>query len=352
MTIQPLPPSHPHEISVTEAVEPAYERVKLMLFKPFNFTKWIVIGFCAWLAGLGESGGGGSGFNGGNFSGGNDNHGAEDLRHFFHQASDYVTANLDWIVPLAIFVFVLALGIWLVLLWLNSRGKFMFLHCVALDVAEVDVPWHRYAGPANSLFRFRVVLGLVGMVLFLPLVVVMAVDIIRMVLQSEINLPAIMICAALTLVLIVLSIVFGLIHKFTVDFVVPLLYLRGGTCMAAWREFWRLLAAHPGKFTIYILFQIVLGMAIGALIVAVCVGTCCIGCCLAALPFIGTVFLLPVFVFKRAYPLYYLAQYGSQYDVFPRPTPPPVPTTPPAPPAAPPGPISPTPESGPAPTAS
>jgi hypothetical protein len=28
---------------------------------------------------------------------------------------------------------------------------------------------------------------------------------------------------------------------------------------------------------------------------------------------------LPVLVFKRAYALYYLAQYGPQYDVFPAP---------------------------------
>ncbi len=63
MNIQP-PSSHPREIGVTEAIEPAYERVKQMLFKPFNLTKWITIGFCAWLAGFGESGGGGGGFNG------------------------------------------------------------------------------------------------------------------------------------------------------------------------------------------------------------------------------------------------------------------------------------------------
>ena len=350
MTIQPLPPSHPPEISVTEVIEPAYERVKQMLFKPFDFTKWIVIGFCAWLAGLGESGGGGSGFNGGGSSGGNDNTNvAEDFRHFYHQASDYVTANLAWIVPLAVFAMVLLLALWLVVLWLNSRGKFMFLHCVALDVAEIEVPWRKYAAEANSLFRFRIAVGLAGMVLFLPVLVVIAVAIIQMLLQNEINMPAVMLCAALALVFIVLAIVFGLIHKFTVDFVVPLLYLRGGTCLAAWREFLQLLAAHPGKFTIYILFQIVLGMAIGALVIAVFIGTCCIACCLSALPFIGTVLLLPVLIFKRAYPLYYLAQYGPQYDVFPK-LAPPTPPTPPAPPA-PPQPPNPMPEPGPTPAA-
>ena len=334
MTIQPLPPSHPPEISVTEAIEPAYERVKLMLFKPFNFTKWIVIGFCAWLAGLGESGGGGGGFNGGNFSGGNNNKSAEDFRHFYHQTSDYVLANLAWIVPLAVFLFLLFIGIWVLLIWLSSRGKFMFLHCVAGDVAEVDVPWRKYAAVANSLWRFRIAIGLIGMVLFLPMVVFMAIDIIRMVLQDEVEISGIMLAAGLFMCLILSSIVFALIQKFTMDFVVPILFLRGGTCMAAWREFWRLLAANPGRFTVYILFQIVLGMAIGALVLAVFVVTCCIACCLAALPFVGTVLLLPVLIFKRAYALYYLAQYGPQYDVFPKAQPPAATTNPAPAPAA------------------
>lgn len=319
MSIQPLPPSHPPEISVTEAIEPAYTRVKQMLFQPFDFTKWIIIGFCAWLAGFCESGGGG--FNGGNYSGGNhtnNTHGVEDFRHFCHQVSDYVVQNIGWIVPLAIFLFVLFLAIWAVFLWLGSRGKFMFLHCVALNVAEVDVPWRKYAAVANSLFRFRLGIGLIGMIMCLPMIVLMLIDIFRMVLAGEPDMPGILMAAGLFLALMFLGLVFGLIHKFTTDFVVPIQFLRGSMCMAAWREFWSLLAANPGRFTVYILFQIVLGMAIGALVLAAFVVTCCIACCLSRLPFVGTVLLLPVLIFKRAYPLYYLAQYGPQYDVFPK----------------------------------
>jgi hypothetical protein len=320
MTIQPLPTNRPPEISVTEAVEPAYERVKLMLFKPFDFTKWIVLGFCAWLAGLGEYHGGGSGFHGGNFSGQNNDQTLEDFRHFYRQASNYVLANLDWIVPAIVLSVFLVLAIWAALLWLNSRGKFMFLHCVVGDVAEIDVPWCKYAREANSLFCFRILLALAGMVFCLPLIAFMVVDVIRMILQNDVNLPGVMLAVGLLLAWILISIVFALARKFTVDFVVPVQFLRGCTCIAAWREIWRLLAANPGKFAVYILFQIVLGMAIGAMIAALFVATCCTACCVAAIPFVGTVLLLPVSVFKRAYPLYYLAQYGPQYDVFPKPT--------------------------------
>ena len=55
-------------------------------------------------------------------------------------------ANLGWIIPLTILV---CCGLALVVLWLSSRGKFMFLHCVALDKAEVAEPWSKLAGAAT-----------------------------------------------------------------------------------------------------------------------------------------------------------------------------------------------------------
>jgi hypothetical protein len=252
-----------------------------------------------------------------------------------------VLANLDWIIPLAGFLVLLLLAIWLLVLWLSSRGKFMFLHCVALDTAEVDVPWNKYAGEANSLFRLRIALCAAGLVLCLPLVVFLAMDIIRMVLQNEADVAGVLLAVGLGLVLIFLSIVFALIHKFLGDFVVPIQFLRGGTCLAAGREFWVLLSANPGKFTVYILFRIVLGMAIQAIILATIIVTCCIACCLLVIPFVGTVLLLPVLIFKRAYPLYYLAQYGPQYDVFPKPAAPPTVPTPPEAPMPPLSPVQP-----------
>jgi len=321
MSIQPPPSSRPREISVAEPVAPALERVKQMLFKPFDLAKWITIGFCAWLAGLGESGGGGGGnFNTGNHFGDHNGQPAEQFRQFYHKASDYVMFNLGWIIPVAILLVLMGAAMWLLVLWLNSRGKFMFLHCVALDKAEVAEPWSKFANEANSLFRFRIVLGLIGMILTLPLVVFMLLAILRMFLNGEADVAGVLTAVGLGLGLLLVAVVFAIIHKFLVDFVVPIQYLRGGSCLAAWRELFALLAEHPGSFVLYLLFQIVLGMAISMLVLAVVLVTCCCAGCLLLLPFIGTVLLLPVLVFKRAYPLYYFAQYG--YDVFAIPPPP------------------------------
>lgn len=326
MNIQP-PSSHPREISVTEALEPALERVKQMLFKPFNLAKWFTIGFCAWLAGLGESGGG---FHGGfndnsHHFNGHSGQPAEQFRHFYYQASDYVLLNLAWLVPVVAMALIFVIALWLLLLWLNCRGKFMFLHCIALDKAEVEVPWKKFARPANSLLRFRIALGIAAFVVTLPMLILIAACVIRMVLRGEPDFAGVMSAIGLTLGFLVLALAFGLIRRFLMDFVVPIMFLRGGSCLAAWGEFFALFTTHFWNFVLYLLFRIVLNLAISILILLAVLATCCILGCLMLLPFFGTVLLLPVLIFKRAYPLYYLAQFGPRYDVFPPPAVPPLP---------------------------
>jgi len=321
--IQPVT-THPVEINVVEPISPALERVKRMLFQPFDLGKWFVIGFCAWLACLGE--GGGSGFH---VPGGGGGHGGggENFRHEFEHVKDYILNNLGWIVPLAAVVVVIGLGLGLLFLWLNSRGKFMFLHCVALDQAEVTRPWCQFAHEGNSLFLFRLGLGLIGWVLTLPLIGMIAVMIYRMVQRGEPDVGGILGAVGLGLVLIAVAMVFAIIHKLTTDFVVPIMFLRRSRCLKAWRELWTLLSSHAAQFILYFLFSIVLAMAIGMMVVLVMFATCCC-CCLMLLPYVGTVLLLPILMFKRCYSLYFLAQFGPEYNVFP-PAAPPVSATPP-----------------------
>lgn len=51
----------PDYVSVIEPITPAIERVKTVLFRPFDLGKWFVIGLSAWLAQFGQNGGGGGG---------------------------------------------------------------------------------------------------------------------------------------------------------------------------------------------------------------------------------------------------------------------------------------------------
>jgi hypothetical protein len=305
-----MTPQRPPTVSVIEPISPAFEKVKTILFSPFDLRKWFVIGFCAWLAFLGKSGGG----NGGGGRGG----GPPDVHEGFGQAKVFVLENLGWIIPVALIGVMLIIVLWLVSTWLSSRGRFMFLHCVAENKAEVKVPWAKFRQHANSLFLFRIVFGLIGFaVIGLPCL--LAVGLIAITIANNGSVAAAVLgIVMIVLMIVAISIVFALIGKFTMDFVVPIMFLRTTSCTAGWREFLTILSVNKVRFVLYILFQIVITIAIGAIFsIGFCIG-CCL-CCVSLLlliPYIGTVILLPVLVFKRAYSLLYLGQFGPEFDVF------------------------------------
>src|SRR5512138_214223 len=104
-------------INVIDPVGRALDRVNLMLFQPFDLGKWFTIGFCAWLAVLGEGGGGG-GFNF-HFPSGS-SHSGRSVRHELERVGDFVASNLYWIIPLAIGLVVVGLAVWVLFTWLSS----------------------------------------------------------------------------------------------------------------------------------------------------------------------------------------------------------------------------------------
>ena len=128
----------------------AWERMKHILWRPFDLSRWIVLGFSAWLAGLADGSGGGGwkwimdndDFRGGSAFGshGNSWEGASDL--------------LLWL-PLLFVIIMAVAAILLVILWVSSRSKFIFLDNVVHNRAEIVEPWHRLRDLGNSLFLWR-----------------------------------------------------------------------------------------------------------------------------------------------------------------------------------------------------
>lgn len=306
-------PPLPQNVSLTLPVNQAISRVKWMLFQPFDLGRWFVIGFCAWLALLGRGGmHGGFNYNFGPHHGG----GPQSLGEAFEQAREYVLQNLAWLLPLALGILVLIVAVWILILWVSSRGRFMFLHCVAYNRAEVKAPWHRYAKESNSLFWFRLLLGILGAITTLPFAIGMVLLIIGMVNHGAASLGGVVGALGLALGLMALVIALQVVVKFTEDFVVPIQFIRGGSSSQGWLTLLGLISNNVSHFILYLLFQVVLALTIFVLVLTVVVATCCIAGCLFALPYLGTVLLLPVFVFRRAYSAYYLAQYGPEFDVF------------------------------------
>ncbi|MHC5158954.1 MAG: DUF7544 domain-containing protein [Planctomycetota bacterium] len=312
------------QISVIEPIGAAIEKTKQILFQPFDITKWFAIGFCAFLATLGNGGwpnaGGGGGQRGGH---------PQDFQHQINTIKDSVLDNLPIIISVAAVVLLLILVISVVLMWVKSRGQFMFLHCVARNVAEVKNPWKQYAQQANSLFLFKLALwaaGFVGAMLFIIPLVMIGTCFVRVGIELF-PLTNILWVFLLIFGIIVVAVAIWTVKLLTNEFVVPIMYLRGCFVKDAWRECWQLLMSNKGPFTLYLLFLLVIGLAIGMIVLLAVLVTCCCAACFLMIPYIGTVVMLPILVWRRAYSLLYLSQYGPEFDVFvPEPTPIVVPT--------------------------
>jgi len=295
-------------VSVTDAIGSAFRRTGQILFRPFDIGKWFVLGFCAWLAWLGKSGG--ASFN---FQTGGPGRRGRGGGPGFDPILNWLQDNLSLVILLAVVAFVLVMALGLVIAWLRARGQFMFLDGVVRNRKAVAEPWHQFRQRANSVFWFRVVLALVGLIPFvvtLGIGLLIALPDIRAERFGAMAIIAIVVTVGL---LLLWALVFGVIEALLRDFVVPVMYLRDLRTMDAWRVFRREIApGHFWRFVLFYLMRIVLGLAI--LIIAV-VATC-LTCCIAMLPYIGTVILLPIYVFLRCYSLCFLQQFGPQWRLF------------------------------------
>ena len=298
-------------ISVIEPVNLAFARVRDMLFKPFDFSKWLAIGFCAWLAFLGERG-----FSGFNFRMPADR---ENFNKIGSNARHFIVSFLPLIITIGVIVLVIAFAIGIVCMWLRSRGKFMFLHSVVNNEARIEEGWNRFSKVGNKLFVFNLIASIISFAIAVVFVAVIILCILAISRGDGGIAVGIIGLIPMVFAIICFAIVLALFFKFTVDFVVPVMYLRQCGPVEGWRIFWSLLSANKGNFLLYILFQIVINLAIGIIVSFACILLCCVCCCvllLVSLPFVWAVALLPVLVFTRCYSLYYLRQFGPDWDVF------------------------------------
>jgi len=320
-------------ISVVEPVGRAWDRTRQMLFAPFDIIKWFILGFTAWLAYLGEEGGGFNPtglFNMGSSSGSRSGSGepGPSVDQMFAQAMEWLQTYLVLILVLMIVVCLLAFVIYVVWLWLTSRGKFMFLDNVARNQAAVIEPWRRYKAAANNLMWFKMTYQLVWFNVYL-LWFILAVAIMWADLRTAWPTPSLFspgaptIIAAIFFVLSCLTT--ALVQVFCSlcieDFVIPLMYQRDLKAWPACKVFMAtMLRGHLGTFILYALMKMLLNMGCAMIVGSVGCITCCITCgiawCFMAMPYIGAVVILPVTVFMRCYALFFYEQFGPPFRIF------------------------------------
>lgn len=295
------------QISFVEPLSRAWERMRRMLFAPFELARWLVLGFSAWLAGL-ASGDLGTKL-AGNASDSIDEH---DLVPFkFGELTDAITDHLVWL-PLILLAVLVAMAVLIALLWVSSRGKLVFLDNVVHEQAAIVEPWKRLGKLGDSLFWWR--LGFVVIVLAIVLAVVAAVILPAAAASLGETLRGLSIAAILlgALALAVVAVVALLVVLLLEGFVVPIMYRFDLTATAAWRTLLPWLKRYPGWFLAYAVVIFLAAIAFQVVILVLCLFTCCI----VLIPYVGTVILLPVWVLYRAYSVEFFAQFHPDFDLF------------------------------------
>jgi hypothetical protein len=278
----------------------AFDLMKKILFQPFDLKKWFVIGFAAWLANLGSGGGS---FNY-----------PFNRRDEVQKINDAISQIPHPILVLGVSLLILFVLVLIVLFaWLRARGGFMLIDCIVKNRGAIAEPWREFQKESNSYFLFWLVVAFVFVIfaalLSLPLIILTIKG--RYYLDLHRDRPDVYVLlaiAAWVFLMLLVIVAWALIASF----MMPVMYRRRCRAYEAFRAAISLIAAHPGEIVLYCLFLIVLAIATGLIS---CFAICAT-CCIAALPYIGTVILLPVFILFRSFSLVFLRQFGPDYDVW------------------------------------
>lgn len=299
-------------VSYSEPLTRAWDRMSLALFKPFDIHKWFVVGFTAFLAGLSD------GHQGSGGSRGRWDTNFKDFLDFPHKAWIWLADHPGWFVAI-VFAAFLVLVVGIVLLWLSSRGQFMFLDNVVHNKAEIAKPWNEYRKESDSLFLWRLVFHLIGLAAFVLFAILFFKSATRIYEENRFHPIPLLWIAGMAAALLLLIVVLGYVAMFLKDFVVPIMAKNRVPATRGWALFMPLFREHAGSFILYglIVFALV-GIFVVFVVIAGLV-TCCIGWFLLVIPYIGTVVTLPFWYALRAFSLEFLAQFGLAYEMFPPP---------------------------------
>lgn len=297
------------KIEILKPFGEAFELMKRILFQPFDLKKWLVIGFAAFLAGL--SGGFGSSFN--PFSRWSTRSDQKAISQSLHGLGAF--GHMEWWrIALIVVTALIILALILAAMWLGARGRFIFADCVIRNRAAIGAPWKESRAQGNSFFLFSILIVLLLTALAVVGVLGLALPLIFEGADARPGLG--LIIAFCVFLFFVVCLAFGWVV--ISQLMVPIMYRQRCLATNAFRQTVSLITAHPGPVILYVLFFVLLVVAAAMIGCA----AACVTCCIAAIPYIGTVILLPIRVTLSAFSLLFLRQFGPDYDVWASFTPP------------------------------
>lgn len=259
---------------VTDSIKVAWERTRTLLLSDRDVGRWLKYGFIAMLGAAAFGGGAnvslqlptGLPSGAGEFS--PPGRIGPELIDASARAAVWLVANIVSIILLALGLLTLWLLLWLVVLFVRSVFRFIFVDAIAASREPgIGQSWFRHTGQGLSLMLWRLLLGLVPLILIL-IGLVPLVGSIGLLVSGE-PLGAVMGAGGLAGLLAALMVAFLLAavgHTLTDDFLVPAMYVRRCGVFAGWRQVFAAWRGQLGNVILFYLLKLLLG--IGAAIAA------------------------------------------------------------------------------------
>ena len=155
---------------------------------------------------------------------------------------------------LAVTAVMIGIAIGVLLLWITSRFKFIFLGNLVRNQAEIVEPWKRHEALGNSLFLWRLCFAVACVVGVILVAVVFFAPAAGFSLHDA--LEGLSVAAGLfgSLGLVLFGVAAFFVALMTESFVIPIMYRYDMPVLDAWRAFIPWLKARPLHFVVYALF--------------------------------------------------------------------------------------------------
>lgn len=236
-------------LTAADAISPAIQRTRDFLFRPFRLGTYLKLCLVAVLT---EGFGGNSSFSGPS--------GHRSTHHSSFASPVHLTS--EWIVILAVAV-VLAIALGFLVLYLITRLRFAYFHCLIHHTREVRPGWLLYRDQAMRFFLLNLVVGLGFLVLLAVIALPFAAGFFRLYRETRAGgHPDIGLILALVLPLIPIILLFVLaalaVDLILRDFMLPHFALEDATAGEAWRAVWARIRMEKGGFFVYALLRLIL----------------------------------------------------------------------------------------------
>jgi hypothetical protein len=298
-------------MDVVDALTLAINRAKRLLFEPFNFGTWIRFGFIAFMASLAVGGGGGGG--GSHGGGGREIKPGMAPAEALGTARDWFVENMALILTVGGLILLLVAILAVLLLWLGSRGQMMLIRSTAKGDAGIKRNWSATRKQGNSVFKFRLVLMTMGLVVFGSLATLLVYTILGLIQEEGVGWLAFLLALAPQILFIVaMAFCFGFVELLLRSFVMPLMYKDDLYCLEGWKGFRSLAAGNIAALCVFFVIRFAYHIPFAIATFMVGLFTLLLG----FLPVIHHTIFAPFYVFDRAYSLYAIESLGPEYAIF------------------------------------